>query len=229
MRRMNAQAFWILCGTLMTAFAPTDGHTRTYDPAAMCDSAAVQVADETDVPLDVLRAITRTETGRASKGDMRPWPWTVNMEGQGVWFDNEAQAQGFVFRHFRSGARSFDIGCFQINYKWHGHEFANIEAMFDPVQNTRYAARFLQELYGEHGDWTKAVGAYHSRTQKYAARYLKKYERVRAAMPSQDKKPIRKSNSFPLLTGEAGDARAGSLVPQNRGQASSLFAPRQGG
>jgi hypothetical protein len=154
----------LICAAVAMAL-PQPAMTRN-DPAAACDRAASVIAKESAVPLDILRAITRTETGRGNAAQMQPWPWTVNMEGQGLWFDTEAQAHVYVFRHFREGARSFDVGCFQINYKWHGHAFASIEEMFDPIENARYAAGFLKKLYDEHGDWNKAVGAYHSRTQK---------------------------------------------------------------
>ena len=148
--------FWVFAAWVSVISPPAQARE---DPAAMCDQAALQVARESDVPLDVLKAITRTETGRGTTEGMQPWPWTVNMEGRGVWFDTAQQAQGYVFRHFRDGARSFDVGCFQINYRWHGHAFGSIEEMFDPLANARYAARFLTDLHEEHGNWTAAVGA----------------------------------------------------------------------
>ena len=63
-----------------------------------------------------------------------------------------------------AGRRSFDVGCFQINYHWHGHNFPSLEAMFDPDTGADYAARFLQSLYAERGNWSAAAGAYHSQT-----------------------------------------------------------------
>ena len=89
----------------------------------VCDEAAKRAAASSGVPVDVLRAVTRVETGRQKNGRSQPWPWTVNMEGAGAWFDTEDEVRAFVFKHFKRGARSFDIGCFQINYKWHGAHF----------------------------------------------------------------------------------------------------------
>lgn len=192
----------------------------SHDPAGVCDQAAQRVAQETRVPLNVLRAITRTETGRRQGNDLKPWPWTVNMEGRGVWFDTEQQAQVFVFRHFKQGARSFDIGCFQINYRWHGHAFNSIEEMFDPMQNARYAARFLQQLHTELGDWTRAAGAYHSRTHKHAERYIRRYAQIEADLPDAT---VTLSNGFPLLQSQSGQPAIGSLVPRGTTPARSLF------
>jgi len=70
--------------------------------------------------------------------------------------------------------------CFQINYKWHHQHFSSLEAMFDPIINTDYAARFLTDLFGELGSWSAAAGAYHSRTPKYATRYTKRFDRYLA-------------------------------------------------
>lgn len=199
------------------------------DPADICDRAARRAAAETNVPLDVLRAVTRTETGRGQQNQMKPWPWTVNMEGRGVWFDTEDQARLYVFRHFRDGSRSFDIGCFQINYKWHGHAFSSIEEMFDPDANAAYAAGFLRELYAEKGDWTAAVGAYHSRTHEYAARYLDRYAEVYEALgPDTSASSLFRGGPAPLISGRSVQERTGSLVPRSEG-GGSLFALGTGG
>ncbi|SDE33894.1 hypothetical protein [Ruegeria marina] len=109
---LRLAAFWLLALTAQAA---------AVDPgiSGLCDTAARRAARAHDVPFDVLRAITRVETGRSSGGTLEPWPWTVNMEGAGHWFPSQAAAQRFVFDRFKSGARSFDVGCFQINYRWH--------------------------------------------------------------------------------------------------------------
>lgn len=193
------------------------------NPAEHCDRAAQQAAEKSRVPLEILRAITRTETGRGGHNSLKPWPWTVNMEGTGVWFDTESQAQSYVFRHFKRGARSFDIGCFQINYRWHAKAFNSIEEMFDPTLNADYAASFLAKLHQELGDWDKAVGAYHSRTHKYAQRYLKRFAEIRENMPDS----VSKQSAPQPARGKVMPNR-GSLVPLGNSPARSLFAKTGG-
>ncbi|MFV0474980.1 MAG: lytic transglycosylase domain-containing protein, partial [Pikeienuella sp.] len=112
--------------------------------AAICDAAAG--AAPGGVPAASLRALTRTETGRRVGGALLPWPWTVNMEGEGFWFDTREEALAFVRARHAAGARSFDMGCFQINFRWHGEAFDSLDAMFEPSLNAAYAARFLNEL-----------------------------------------------------------------------------------
>ena len=99
------------------------------------------------MPQDVLHAISLTETGRPANGRLRPWPWAINREGKGFWFKNRDEALAFAKASVAAGRRSFDVGCFQINYHWHGMNFASLEAMFDPDTGADYAARFLQSLY----------------------------------------------------------------------------------
>jgi len=165
-------------------FLPIPAHSAVPQRviSAQCDEAAATAARQSGVPIDVLLAVTRTETGRRSEGVLVPWPWTVNMEGAGRWFATEDEARAYVFQHFKRGARSFDVGCFQINYKWHQQGFSSIEEMFDPDSNALYAAQFLESLFAELGSWTDAVGAYHSRTPEYATRYLKRYTGILAAL-----------------------------------------------
>ncbi|MEM7317959.1 MAG: lytic transglycosylase domain-containing protein [Pseudomonadota bacterium] len=194
--------------------------------ARLCDLAAAKAATTLNVPIEVLLSITRVETGRQIGASVQPWPWTVNMQGKGHWFETEDQARAFVFARFKAGARSFDIGCFQINYRWHGSGFRTIDEMFDPDLNAAYAAEFLKELHSEFGDWPKAVGAYHSRTQRHARKYLSRYDEIRQAVAQQPKPahngtPLSPDTSVRELrmrpTGFAlipnGQTRLGSLVP----------------
>jgi len=220
-----------LATTIVTAFSVEASPPRNL----VCDSAAAVASDTYGVPLTVLRAIARTETGRSRNGKFDPWPWTVNMEGKGKWFRTRIEAQTYVDQHFDQGARSFDVGCFQINYRWHGQAFSSVEAMFDPIQNAKYAARFLRKLHAELGSWEGAVGAYHSRTPKYANRYIARFRTIMAALDDTVPQPIETvfedtiphRNSYPLLVRNSQPSRLGSLVPLGRRSSKSL--PRVGG
>lgn len=132
------------------------------------------------MPEPVLHAIALTETGRKLGGRLRPWPWAINREGVGHWFATREEALDFAQASVAAGRRSFDVGCFQINYHWHGHEFASLEAMFDQEAGGAYAAGFLRRLQGELGTWTAAAGAYHSRTPEFAQRYRTRFDRIYA-------------------------------------------------
>ena len=199
---------------LLLILAGLPALARDPGQAAICDGAAIRAATEANIPRKVMLAVTRLETGQRINGELRPWPWAVNMEGEGRYFDSEDALRKFVFGRFKEGRRNFDVGCFQINYRWHGGQFASLDEMVDPEANARYAARFLQKLYKETGDWTAAVGAYHSRTPAYAKRYTRKYQTIRQGLPDTGQTPAPQisRNDFALLRRGA-TAGAGSLVP----------------
>ncbi len=171
-----------LCFLAVVLAWPSGVSARAEQISALCDAAGAYAARVEGVPQTVLQAITLTETGRTLDGAHRPWPWTVNMEGTGKWFPTRDAALAYVMEHYNRGARSFDVGCFQINYRWHGNAFTSIEQMFDPQENALYAGRFLRSLYLETNSWSKSAGAYHSRTPQFAKRYAARFDRILASL-----------------------------------------------
>lgn len=157
-------------------------HSMALPAADVCEWAAAQAARESGVPVAILGALTLTETGRRLDGVVRPWAWSVNSEGEGTWFDEPASALAFARDRLDQGRTNLDIGCFQLNYRWHGMNFANVEQMFDPLENARYAARFVSQLHAEMGDWRRAAGAFHSRTRANAERYLARFDTLYAQL-----------------------------------------------
>lgn len=203
-------------------------------PETACDRAAAEAARDLAVPEHILRAIGRVESGRRTAEGFVPWPWTVNVEGEGRWFDGRPSAEAFVAARMAAGARSIDVGCFQINHRWHGQAFATVEAMFDPWGNARYAAQFLRRLHAELGSWEAAIGAYHSRNEHFAGPYRARVTAMLAradAAPAMAKatqpdaptrdpdRPAQARSAAPLIA--AGLVRPGraSLVPLQQGRA----------
>lgn len=165
--------------TLCTLLALLPAAARASPSAEVCEWAAQKAAQESGVPVDILGALTLTETGRRMDGVVRPWAWSANSEGEGTWFDDPATAVAFAEDRVAQGRTNLDIGCFQLNYRWHGENFGSVAQMFDPLENARYAARFVRQLYTETGDWRAAAGAFHSRTPAYAQRYLARFDTLR--------------------------------------------------
>lgn len=192
---------------------------RAADPAALCEAAADAAAQRFGIPAEVMRALTLTETGRGAPP--RPWPWAVNKAGESHWFDTREQAIAFAEEAQASGATNFDVGCFQINFRWHAGAFASMADMFDPVGNAGYAAGYLQQKYSATGDWLLAAGAYHSATPAFAERYITRFAEY-LQLPAGQAPDLRLAslsppgNGFPLLR-PGGSGRAGSLVPLETG------------
>lgn len=183
-------------------------------PSHLCDSAALSAARRHGVPADLMLAITRAETGRQGPQGLQPWPWAINLGGEGHWPEDRISAERIAQREIDSGHLNIDIGCFQLNLRWHSRGFVSLDEMFDPATNADYAARFLVALQEETGSWDAAAGAYHSRTEELAESYAARIAELIDSLPaSEDRPPPLRENRFPLLqTGLAG--RNGSLVPQ---------------
>jgi soluble lytic murein transglycosylase-like protein len=123
-----------------------------------CEHEMARAARTHGVPLGVLYAVGLSEIGR--KGLLNPY--ALNVDGKAVLAADlrDAVAQ---FREAKSkGAKLVDLGCMQINHRYHGDHFASVEAMFDPARNVDYAARFLKELRAREGSWTMAVARYNA-------------------------------------------------------------------
>lgn len=193
-----------------------------------CDAAAVEAASAVGVPLPILKAIARVESGKSHRGQFVPWPWTVNVEGTGRHFETQTAAADYIRKSRMLGQKSIDAGCFQINLKWHGHHFRSIEHALEPRENALYAARFLRSLYLEFGDWNTATGAYHSRNAVFSKPYLSRFQRVLADLSTQQQRPDRApvldvNNTFPLLHGQSNSPEGGSLFPKVRRSNPGLF------
>ena len=159
--------------------APTRAQTIVPATAAqgvLCRSAVAAAERNSGIPAQLLAAIARVESGRRDPltGAMHPWPWTVNAEGQGFFYDTKAEAIAAVQAMQARGVRSIDVGCGQINLMHHPDAFPSLEVALDPQANAAYAARFLKELFARIGDWGKAAAAYHSATPELGAEYQQK-------------------------------------------------------
>lgn len=125
------------------------------------------------IPSGLLNAISVAEAGRYDSASRSTvvWPWTVTAEGQGRYLPSKAEAIAEVRRLKARGVTNIDVGCMQINLRYHPNAFTDLEQAFDPDANVAYAARFLKGLYGATDGWMTAASYYHSQTPSLAAAY----------------------------------------------------------
>lgn len=126
--------------------------------AGSCEKEIAGAAKRYDVPLAVFYAVGLNETG--SRSGLQPY--AMNIDGRASMNANLADGLAAFEAARRNGARLIDVGCMQINYKYHGAKFASVTEMFDPAHNIDYAARFLKELRAREGSWTLAVARYNA-------------------------------------------------------------------
>lgn len=171
-----------------TAQAAVFNPLTAAPPGLLCRAAIATAEAGQAIPAHLMAAIGRVESGRRDEatGTQHPWPWTVNAEGQGFYFDTKPQAIAAVRAMQARGVKSIDVGCMQVNLMHHPDAFPGLEQAFDPPANTAYAARYLRQLFVQSGDWTKAVALYHSATPELSEPYAKK---VMALWPEESKRP----------------------------------------
>jgi hypothetical protein len=169
-------------------------------PGEQCRIAIAAAERGHGVPAQLLASIGRVESGRRDPGTgaWGAWPWTINAEGQGSYFDTKGEAIRAVQELQARGVRSIDIGCMQVNLMHHPNAFPNLDMAFEPAVNADYAARFLIELHDQTGDWTKATADYHSANPAEGGPYAAK---VISVWPEEQ----RKAGSAPSL--QPGQAR----------------------
>lgn len=190
------------------------GSVSLVQADSVCIDAARRAARDAGLPEDVLIALSRVETGRGAS--RTPWPWALNHRGTAHYPDSRAAALTQVRAWLAAGETSFDVGCFQINMRWHGEHFSTLEQMIDPQRNADYAARFLGQLYAETGSWETSIGYYHSRSPDLARAYR---QRVLALIDTPPPAPRRAPTPAPRAgrtwraMPDRGQTRRGSLFP----------------
>ena len=144
-----------------------------------------QVASHYGIPAEVLYAVGLTESARQvdSTGTVRPWPWTLNVQGKGFFYASREQVQRALEGFLDVGFESIDIGLMQVNWRYHRHRLESPQLALDPYHNLRVAAKILRECHQSRRDWWEAVGCYHApnsphRADRYRARVFKHWQRV---------------------------------------------------
>lgn len=241
-RDMQAGIRQVLKHTLMAAACgvalvshPAAAYDALIEGAKQCTQYFPIKEREQGIPVHLLAAISSIETGRYHKGlgMALPWPWTINVEGKGYFFQTKAEAIAETRRHLNNGKQSIDVGCMQVNLKHHPDAFASLEEAFDPEKNVGYAAKFLRANYGQLGNsWVKAAAAYHSRTpsrgnpylQKVAGAWQKIVTKVQQAQARSGGQvtPIETADAAQLSRAAAGPALAETAQTSTRASAQPM-------
>jgi hypothetical protein len=181
--RSRRRAFGLaLVAGLMAALSaapPAKGEVfgrLTRGAADACRLAIDRIERESNIPAQLLTAVSLVESGRADPdtGEKIAWPWTVNNAGDGRFFETKAQAIAHVRALVGRGQYNIDVGCMQVNLFYHPEAFVDLEEAFDPLANVAYAARYLKELRDARHSWSLAVANYHSAAPERGMVYRKK-------------------------------------------------------
>lgn len=198
---------------LMDALQAFEKYSKT------CSIAVQSQERKNDIPTGLLHAISLAESGRwlnnpkTAEGENIAWPWTVTTGGKGHFLPNRLDAIAFVKSLQADGVENIDVGCMQINLKYHPNAFGSIEQAFDPRKNAAYAAKFLSERKALSQSWMQAAGDYHSFTPELNKKYIKKvtalwhkttsakYRTANAASQTIEQAPASKPGSLDSIVG----------------------------
>ncbi|MBP5216149.1 MAG: transglycosylase SLT domain-containing protein [Alphaproteobacteria bacterium] len=148
--------------------------------SSLCLVAAKEAGKEYGVDYDLLQAVSAVESGKWDElhNAYVAWPWTINVKGRGYYFKTRDEALAAVRKFQAKGIKSIDVGCMQINLKFHGKEFSSLEEAIDPTNNVKYGAKFLRTLYARnHHNWEQAAKKYHSANKNEGEKYAKRLQR----------------------------------------------------
>ena len=164
--------FGLLCGSfIVEAQSIPGGYQR--------------VATEYDLPPALLYAVALTESGQSalSEGRFRPWPWALNINGEGHYFTSQQEALQALQVALANANSSVDIGLMQINWRYHHAALGSAWQALDPYHNLRVAAAILRDCLNEHTGWLQTAGCYHApndstRAQAYARRVQQHWTQI---------------------------------------------------
>lgn len=121
------------------------------------------VARAHEIPPEILYAVALQESGmRTQSGAIRPWPWTLNVEGRPKRYASRMQAWSALKEHIQHGKTLVDVGIMQVNWRYHKHKLVDAWRALDPYHNLKVGAQILHQRHTEDQDWPTAIGRYHS-------------------------------------------------------------------
>ena len=87
-----------------------------------------------NLPNNLLTSISLVESGiKKEKNGFSSWPWTLNVSGKSIYFDRKEDVLNYLEKN--ADKKSIDVGCMQINTKYHLNNFENVSQMIEPEQN----------------------------------------------------------------------------------------------
>ena len=139
-----------------------------------------RVADEYGIPEILFYAVALQESERPNTN--RPWPWTANVNGQGLYFETRKELFDHLDGLLEQGIDNFDVGPMEVNWHWNGHLFRSLWAATDPYTNLRVAALIIRNYFRQSRSYEDAIGRYHSPNDSEKAKKYKEKVRKKLAM-----------------------------------------------
>ncbi len=209
----------VFCSGIVFAARPDKLPSSMYliNESSKCVAYFAKFEKKYHIPKDLIHSISLQESGRHHQDFKKaiPWPWAVNVEGQGYYFDRKLDAVNFVIQQQNKGKKSIDVGCMQISLLYHGSEFKSIADAFEPKRNVEYGAIFLREKFEQYKSWKKAVANYHSSDITKGTKYQESVLKI-ANNINQHKFHTQKYRGFTTPSNKLYASRYKPLVSKSR-------------
>lgn len=192
--------YWVIFFSLLAYMSTTKSVNATSNDHLLCARYFAHFEEKYVLPKNILTALGMQESGKwhAKSKKRTSWPWAFNVGGKGYYFNSKEEALLNVRKLKRRNIKSYDVGCMQINMKYHPKAFRNISEAFNPKHNVEYAAKFLRDLYKQKGSWRDAIASYHSGQRGLKTRrgreYTRKIIKIWRGMMQEDAK--RRANLY---------------------------------
>ena len=161
---------------------------KTKDFPSLCDVFFKKHEKLKSLPPYLLKSISLKETGRWDNKakESFAWPWTVTSGKWSHYFESKESAIRAVKRLQLRNITNIDVGCMQINLKYHPKAFSSLDQAFDPNSNISYAASFLKKLHRQKKSWHRSIENYHSSNPKYNYKYRNKVIEIWKSVRSKE-------------------------------------------
>lgn len=170
------------CAASFAAAAPAKAQSAGYGATFDCPTLISQVEARRNIPRGLLMAIAMTESGNNGA----PSPYAMNIAGRSYFASSGQEMANVISANWQRGVTSIDVGCMQINLKYHGMKFARLTDLLNSPTNVEYGAGYLIALATEAGSWKDAVMSYHNKKNPtrrawYGCKVWNNYLRINGA------------------------------------------------
>lgn len=149
----------VTLGSAIFASSSASAQTSDFGVTSDCPTLIAQTEARRNIPRGLLMAIALTESGTGGS----PSPYAMNIAGRSHFARSGQEMANIISANWSRGVRSIDVGCMQINLKYHGGKFPRLTDLLNSTTNVEYGASYLIRLATASGSWKDAVMSYHNK------------------------------------------------------------------
>lgn len=150
----------LLSGSLALAIASFSPAVSAFNLAgSYFDTAARNVG----LAPDLLYAVALTESAYSAAEPGHVAPSCLAIRADNAYYPKTVQEARSILERILPNRKNVDIGCMQVNWRWHGHRVNSPYELLDPRTNISIAATILRDALDSvpPGQDVLGIGRYH--------------------------------------------------------------------